>query len=168
MVGQNLGAGLRGRAREIALKASALIFAVTLAGASVLYVLRNPFIGVFVQDPVIHAETRRLLEVLLWSLPFFGVMLTAMFVGRGSGHTLPPTLIGIARLWGFWVGLGYLLALPMGYGSTGVWAAMAVGNVATGLAALAWLKYGNWVHSVVDIRRARLHGPRAGPRSAGQ
>ena len=149
MVGQNLGARLCKRAREIALKASALVFTLTLVGAITLYVFRDPFISVFIQDPAIHAETRRLLEILLWSLPFFGIMLIAMFVGRGSGHTLPPTLIGIIRLWGFWVGLGYVLAYFMKYGSTGIWAAMALGNVATGLVALMWLKYGDWTRPVI-------------------
>jgi len=152
MTGQNLGAGLFRRAREIALKAAALVFTLTLVGAATLYVFRDPFISVFIQDPAIHAETRRLLEILLWSLPFFGVMLTAMFVGRGSGHTLPPTLIGIVRLWGFWVGLGYMLACFMKYGSTGVWTAMALGNVITGLVALMWLKYGDWTHPVIGTR----------------
>ncbi|RLF01341.1 MAG: hypothetical protein DRK00_11600, partial [Thermoprotei archaeon] len=108
----------------------------------------------------------KLLEILLWSLPFLGVMIAAMFVGRGSGHTLPPTLIGIARLWGFWVGLGYLLALQLGYGSTGVWTAMALGNVATGLISLAWLKYGNWTKPVIEPRhKIAVRPPRAVIRS---
>ncbi|RLE86278.1 MAG: MATE family efflux transporter [Thermoprotei archaeon] len=153
IVGQSLGAGLYGRAREAALKASALIFTATLAGASTLYAFRSLLISIFVEDPAIHAEAMKLLGVLLWSLPFFGIMLTAMFVGRGSGHTLPPTLIGIARLWGFWVGLGYLLALQLGYGSTGVWTAMALGNIATGLISLAWLRYGGWARPVIRPRK---------------
>ena len=160
MVGQNLGAGLRNRAREIALKASAITFITTLAGASLLYVSRDLLIRVFIQNLMIYTETERLLEVLLYSLPFFGVMLTAMFVGRGSGHTLLPMFIGIARLWGFWVGLSYLLALFMKLGSMGVWTAMAIGNVATGLVALTWLKYGNWVFPVIGIHRVRSHIPK--------
>jgi len=156
MVGQNLGAELSKRAREIALKASLLIFTVTLIGAFTLYIFRDLFISIFIQEPAIYAEAKTFLEVLLWSLPFFGIMLIALFVGRGSGHTLPPTLIGIARLWGFWVGLGYLLALFMGYGSTGIWIAMALGNVATGLIALVWLKYGNWTRPVIGMRKMRL------------
>ncbi|HDD33944.1 MAG TPA: MATE family efflux transporter, partial [Thermofilaceae archaeon] len=166
MVGQSLGAGLYRRAREVALKSSALIFAVTMAGAFILYALREPFVSIFVDDPVVRAEALKLLEILLWSLPFLGVMITAMFVGRGSGHTLPPTLIGIARLWGFWVGLGYLLALQLGYGSTGVWTAMALGNVATGLISLAWLKYGNWTKPVIEPRhKIAVRPPRAVIRS---
>ena len=156
MVGQNLGAKLSKRAREIALKASMIIFTATLIGAFTLYIFRDLFINIFIQDPAIYAEAKTFLEVLLWSLPFFGIMLIALFVGRGSGHTLPPTLIGIARLWGFWVGLGYLLAIFMRYGSTGIWIAMALGNIATGLIALAWLKYGNWTRPVISMRKTRL------------
>ncbi len=155
MIGQNLGAGLYKRAREIALKASTLIFTATLAGATVLYIFREQFIGIFIQDPIIFAETKIALEILLWSLPFFGILLVAMFVGRGSGHTLPPTLIGIIRLWCFWVGAGYFLAYLMGYHSTGIWAAMAIGNFVTGLLALAWLRYGSWVRPVIS-KRGRL------------
>ncbi len=155
MIGQNLGAGLYKRAREIALKASTLIFTATLAGATVLYIFREQFIGIFIQDPTIFAETKIALEILLWSLPFFGILLVAMFVGRGSGHTLPPTLIGIIRLWCFWVGAGYFLAYLMGYHSTGIWAAMAIGNFVTGLLALAWLRYGSWVRPVIS-KRGRL------------
>jgi len=64
----------------------------------------------------------------------------------------------------FWVGLGYLLGVHLGVGSTGVWMAMAIGNVVTGLIALAWIKYGNWVKPVIGERRMpgkqRLHPPR--------
>ena len=159
MVGQSLGAGLCQRAREVALKAAALISIVTLAGVSALYAFRDPFVSVFVDDPAIRAEAEELLKLLLWSLPFLGVMLTAMFVGRGSGHTLPPTLIGIVRLWGFWVGLGYLLALHLGYGPGGAWAAMAIGNVTTGLISLAWLKYGDWAKPIIRLSRPAAHRP---------
>ena len=149
MVGQNIGAGLKGRARKIALKTSAVIFMSTAAGALVVYLLRDYLIWVFTQDPTIYAEAKRFLEVFIWTLPFFGVMINAMFIGRGSGHTLPPSLIGIVRLWGFWVATGYFLALYMGYGPLGIWVGMAVSNIFAGTAALLWLKYGKWTIPVI-------------------
>ncbi|RLG87165.1 MAG: MATE family efflux transporter [Thermoprotei archaeon] len=149
MVGQNIGAGLKGRARKIALKTSAVIFMSTAAGALVVYLLRDYLIWVFTQDPTIYAEAKRFLEVFIWTLPFFGMMINAMFIGRGSGHTLPPSLIGIVRLWGFWVATGYFLALYMGYGPLGIWVGMAVSNIFAGTAALLWLKYGKWTIPVI-------------------
>ena len=114
-----------------------------------MYLLRDPLIGVFTQDAVIHSKAREFLEVFVWTLPFFGILINAMFIGRGSGHTIVPTLIGITRLWGCWVGIGYFLALFMNYGSIDIWIGMAVSNIFAGIASLFWLRYGNWVEPVI-------------------
>lgn len=163
MVGQSLGAHLPRRAREVSLKAALAAFTLTLLGSGLVYAFLDQFIGAFIQSPPIFQETRVLLQIVLFSLPFFAVLLIALFVGRGSGHTLPPTLIGLARLWAFWVGMGYLLAFTMGMGSRGLWIAMAAGNTVTGLAALAWLKWGKWTKPVIRRRGATGAGqPRHG------
>ena len=159
MVGQSIGAGLKDRARKIALKTSAFIFVATAVGAIVVYLFRNQLIWIFTQDPAIWAEAKEFLEIFVWSLPLFGVFINAMLIGRGSGHTLPPTLIGIIRLWGCWVGIGYLLALYMGYGPLGIWVGMALSNIFAGIASLAWLKYGNWVRPII---RKHMPGMKAG------
>jgi len=125
------------------------IFIATTVGASIVYLLRDQLILIFTQDPTVWAEARRFLEVFVWSLPFFGVFINAMFIGRGSGHTLPPTIIGIIRLWGCWVGIGYFLTLYMGYGPLGIWAGMTLSNVLAGTSALIWLKYGEWLKPVI-------------------
>jgi len=53
------------------------------------------------------------------TLPFFGLFMVAMI-------------------------LGYILAFAFNIGSWGVWLAIAVSNVIGGVAALLWIKYGNW------------------------
>ena len=157
MVGQSIGAGLKGRAREVALKTSMVIFITTAIGSSIVYLLRDQLIWVFTQDPAIWAEAKRFLEIFVWTLPFFGILINAMFIGRGSGHTLPPTIIGITRLWGCWVGIGYLLALYMGYGPLGIWIGMSISNIFAGITSLIWLKYGKWTQPV--IRRGKMRMP---------
>ena len=156
MVGQSIGARLKDRARKIALRTSMFIFIATAIGASIVYLLRDQLIWIFTQDPTIWAEARRFLEVFVWSLPFFGVFINAMLIGRGSGHTLPPTVIGIIRLWGCWVGIGYLLALYMGYGPLGIWIGMSLSNVFAGIVSLIWLKYGKWIRPIIRKGRARI------------
>ncbi len=149
MVGQSIGAGLKDRARRVALKTSMFIFITTAIGATMVYLLRDQLICIFTQDPTIWAEARRFLEIFVWTLPFFGIFINAMFIGRGSGHTLPPTVIGIIRLWGCWVGIGYLLALYMNYGPSGIWIGMALSNIFAGATSLAWLKYGKWIQPII-------------------
>jgi len=149
MIGQSLGAGNRRRAREVAFKAALLIFGLMVLGAGVLFPIRRGVVDVFADTPGILDETELFLGTLLPTLPFFGLFVSGMFTGRGSGHTLFPTSVGIMRLWGVRLGLGYLLAFTLAVGSLGVWIAIALSNVVGGLISILWIKYGNWAEPVV-------------------
>jgi putative MATE family efflux protein len=149
MIGQSLGAGDRKRAREVAFKASLLIFGLMALVASVIFPFRNFVVDVFADNPAVLGETDLFLATLLPTLPFFGLFVSAMSTGRGSGHTLFPTSIGILRLWGVRIALGYLLAFTFSVGSLGVWVAISLSNVVGGIIAILWIKYGNWAEAVV-------------------
>jgi len=149
MVGQSLGAGDRKRARAVAFKAALLIFALMAVGACILYPIRGVVVDVFADNPSVLSETELFLATLLPTLPLFGLYISGMFTGRGSGHTLFPTSVGIVRLWGVRLGLGYLLAFAFGIGSLGIWLAISLSNVAGGLISILWIKYGNWAEPVV-------------------
>lgn len=149
MIGQSLGAGDRKRAREVAFKVALLIFALIVLGAGIIYPIKRVVVNVFADDPNILNETELFLQTLLPTLPFFGLFANAMSTGRGSGHTMFPTTVGIMRLWGIRLALGYLLAFTFGMGSLGVWLAISLSNVIGGLISILWIKYGNWAEAVV-------------------
>ncbi|MCX8170393.1 MAG: MATE family efflux transporter [Candidatus Bathyarchaeota archaeon] len=155
MVGQSLGAGKTERAREVAYKSCLLVFMLVALGATVIYPIKEHLIEVFTDDPLILTETASFLQKLLPTLPFFGLFMVAMSTGRGSGHTITPTLIGIFRLWGIRVGLGYMLAFLLGMGSAGAWLAIALSNLIGGAAALIWIKYGDWTKPVVKQEKLK-------------
>ncbi|MGQ9539303.1 MAG: MATE family efflux transporter, partial [Candidatus Bathycorpusculaceae bacterium] len=149
MIGQSLGADKRKRAKEVALKATLLIFALVAIGAAIIYPARRSLADVFAEDPNIISETETYLQTLLPTLPFFGLFAVALSIGRGSGHTLFPTALGILRLWGIRIALGYLLAFTVGMGSLGIWLAIAISNAIGGVIAILWIKYGNWAKAVI-------------------
>ncbi len=149
MVGQSLGAGNRRRAREVAFKAALLISTLMAVGACILYPIRGLVVDVFADNPSILNETESFLATLLPTLPLFGLYINGMSTGRGSGHTLFPTSVGILRLWGVRLGLGYFLAFTIGIGALGVWLAISLSNVVGGLISILWIKYGNWAEPVV-------------------
>jgi putative MATE family efflux protein len=149
MVGQSLGAGYRGRAKEVAYKAAILIFTLMVLGACIIYPIRRGIADVFADDPNMLDESNMFLKILLPTIPFFGLYIVAMSTGRGSGHTSFPTVIGILRLWGVRIALGYLLAFTFGAGSFGVWLAISLSNVVGGIASILWVRYGNWAEAVV-------------------
>ncbi|MEM3459089.1 MAG: MATE family efflux transporter [Candidatus Bathyarchaeia archaeon] len=153
MIGQSLGAGNRERAREVAFKAALLIFSLMVLVAGIIYPIRGVVVDVFADDPNIVNETELFMQMLLPTLPFFGLFANAMSTGRGSGHTLFPTAVGVSRLWGIRLALGYVLAFTLAMGSLGVWLAFAVSNVIGGVVSILWIKYGNWAEAVVDKNR---------------
>jgi putative MATE family efflux protein len=149
MVGQNLGAENRKRAKEVAYKTALVIFTLMVVSASIIYPFRRGLADVFADDLDILDETDLFLSILLPTLPFFGLFIVGMSTGRGSGHTLFPTAVGILRLWGIRLALGYFLVFALGMGSIGAWLALSLSNIIGGTAALLWIKYGNWAVPVV-------------------
>ncbi len=149
MIGQNLGAENIDRSKEIAYKAISSVSLLTLLGALLVFIVRNELITVFTLDTSIFNEALRFLETFVFSLPFFAMFFVGMSVGRGSGHTNVPTLLGMVRLWGIRIGLGCLLAYEVGLQSYGIWIAMALSNVIGGLGTITWIKYGRWAKPVI-------------------
>jgi len=149
MIGQSLGAEKPERAKEVAWKAAILIFLLIMAGAVVMYPFRRNIADIFADDINIINETDFFLQTLLLTIPFFGLFAVALSVGRGSGHTLFPTALGIFRLWGLRVALGYVLVFMLGMGSFGIWLAIAISNLVGGTIALVWIKSGKWAKAVI-------------------
>ncbi|MEM3596622.1 MAG: MATE family efflux transporter [Candidatus Bathyarchaeia archaeon] len=152
MVGQSLGAENRKRAREVAFKTAFVIFAIMAVSASILYTIRRNVASAFTEDPSMLNETDLFLQTLLPTLPFFGLFIVAMSTGRGSGHTLFPTSLGVVRLWGIRLVLGYLMAFTFEMGSIGAWLAIALSNIVGGTIAILWIKYGGWAEAVIKRR----------------
>jgi len=149
MVGQNLGAGNLSRSKSVAWKALYSIALLTFIGTLLVYPARHFLVSSFTNDEIIYSEAITFIETFLFSLPFFAMFFVSMSVGRGSGHTLFPTLVGMGRLWGVRIGVGYLLAYGIGLGSYGVWLAMSLSNYISGLAAILWIRYGRWNKPVI-------------------
>lgn len=79
-------------------------------------------------SPEVEAMATRL---LFWSLPslilFYPKSCTLPAVLRAGSDTLYPSIISMVVLWVFTIGMGYLLAIPMGLGLNGTWIAMWTG-----------------------------------------
>ncbi|MEM2105221.1 MAG: MATE family efflux transporter [Candidatus Bathyarchaeia archaeon] len=155
MVGQSLGADNRKRAREVAFKTALVIFLIVALSASALYPIRRNVASAFTEDPNILNETDLFLQILLPTLPFFGLFMVAMSTGRGSGHTLFPTTLGVTRLWGIRIVSGYLMAFTFEMGSTGAWLAISLSNIIGGTIAILWIKYGNWTEAVIKRKTSQ-------------
>ncbi len=149
MVGQSLGAGYYDRARRAVYKALMIVSIYTSVGVVLIIGFRDPLIHIFTSDPLISSMASRLIEIFALSIPFFGAFFISMNVGNGSGHTFPPSIIGLIRLWVIRIGLGYYLSVIKGWGIDWLWIAMGLSNVFAGIAGVLWIVFGNWTVPVI-------------------
>lgn len=162
VVSQSLGAGLRDRALRAARTGLGLILGIGSAYTAWLLLWSTGFIGVFTRDPLVLGAAEGMVRVFGPSVVSFNVFMLANVVGRSSGHTLLPSILGIARLWALRIPLSWLLAYRLGLGDTGLWAGMAASNHAAGAAA-AWLLHGGWAEAVIEEARGRPRAAQGAP-----
>jgi len=167
MVGQNLGADQVDRAELIAKRGirATMLALFGLAGLTVL--LRVPLYRLFVPDPEVVAMGSQFLLIFGFSVPFFGLFAGASAVFRGSGHTIPPMVFSLIRLWALRLLLSWSLAYPLGLATTGLWTGMALSNVVAALGLYGWLLRGTWKRKVIkeqaNLETAAAAAPRGSP-----
>lgn len=154
MIGQNLGADQPERAGKIARQGIGATFLALVGLYFVTLLLRRPLFGLFVADPEVVREGAWYIAVFGTSIPFFGLFDGAAATFRGSGHTVPPMVMAIVRLWVLRVFLAWALAYPLGFGTTGMWAGMALSNFLGGLVLVLWLRRGTWKRKVIRVPTA--------------
>lgn len=154
-VGQNLGADEPERATKAVKLGIALVVGVLSVVTVVVATVPEPIVTLFLPAETAAAaatiaHTTTYLRIMSIAFVFFGVFQVAMGTFRGAGNTTTALALSLLALWVVRLPATYLLAFPLGWGPTGVWTAVALGDVAGAIAALAWLSRGTWKSAVVD------------------
>jgi putative MATE family efflux protein len=149
MIGQNLGAENYERAAQVARRGITATFLALVGLYGVTLLLRRPMFAMFVPDPNVIQEGVWYIAIFGISIPFFGLFDASAAVFRGAGHTVPPMIMAIVRLWGLRVFLAWLFGYQLGFGTTGMWVGMTLSNVLAGIALVLWLRRGTWKRRVV-------------------
>jgi len=153
MIGQNLGADQYERASQVAQRGIAATFLALVGLYGLTLLLRRPIFSIFVADPDVIKEGVWYITVFGISIPFFGLFDASAAVFRGSGHTVPPMIMAIVRLWGLRVFLSWLFGYKLGFGTTGMWAGMTLSNFLAGIAMYLWMLRGTWKAKVIETQK---------------
>ncbi len=149
VVAQSLGAEKIDRARKAAFSGIAMIVAAVGIFIAVLLAIRNLFVDIFTDDPVVAQIAKDMLLIFGPSVLGFNLLMLSDSIGRASGHTLFVSLAGLTRLWLLRIPLSWFLAYKLGYNDTGLWAGMAISNYVSGIIGLAWILRGSWCKPVI-------------------
>ena len=150
MIGQNLGAENYERAAQVARRGITAIFLALVGLYGVTLLLRRPMFAMFVSDPNVIQEGVWYIAIFGISIPFFGLFDASAAVFRGAGHTVPPMIMAIVRLWGLRVFLSWLFGYQLGFGTTRMWVGMTLSNVLAGVGMYIWMRKGTWKFRIVE------------------
>jgi putative MATE family efflux protein len=144
LVGQNLGAGQPQRAED-AIRIATRFNVIFLSVVGVLFVaLAQPLVSLFSTDPEVLQHGVRALWVVSLAFPLYaaGMCLEAAF--NGAGDTWTPTRLNFFCFWLGQVPIAWVLAVPLGFGPTGVFIAVPISFTVLTLWSAVLFKRGHW------------------------
>lgn len=144
LVGQNLGAGKPDRAEKSVWR-SAFFNMIFLTGISVVFILSAPFlISLFTAEPDVVQQGILCLRVICLGYIFYAYGMVIGQAFNGAGDTVTPTLINFVAFWLVQIPLSYLLARHFGWGTEGVYWAIAISESLLALIAVVVFRRGKW------------------------
>jgi putative MATE family efflux protein len=149
LVGQNLGAKQPERAEKSVLL-TAKYNAVFMAGVMLFFLfLADPIIGVFTNDPDVHATGTLALRIIGTGYIFYGIGMVMIQALNGAGDTKTPTMINLLGFWAFQIPFAFLLAKWLNMGAVGSFISIPVAETLIAIAAYILFKRGKWKSVVV-------------------
>lgn len=139
VVGQSFGAKRGDMAYRLGWLA-VLLGMLVMAGTGVfLYVAAPWMLGILSPDKEVVALGAEMLRIEAFAEPFFAASIVAFGVFQGMGHTLIPTVLNFASMWGIRIPLSVFLVPELGL--RGVWIAMCAELIARGIIFLVYVRY---------------------------
>jgi putative efflux protein, MATE family len=154
MVGQNLGAERGDRAERATWLAVSTGAGVMLLVAIGTVAFTGTIVGLFLGDvpdaPATIALGVEYIRIRSVEFAFIGITQVILGAFRGAGNTKIAMTISILTLWVGRVGTSVLLVFGLGWGPTGLWVGMAVGNVLGAVVGVVWFTRGTWKSRYID------------------
>ena len=155
VIGQNLGANKKDRAKltvKTALKLSTLFM---ISGGIIMYMASENIVSIFVKnDPEVFRQSTEYLRLICLSLPLMGFF--QVFVGtfQGSGHTMYAMMMDMGRLWALRIPMIILFKEYTQWGPNGVWYAMVLSNGLICIFGFIVFVSGKWQDEVINKKKA--------------
>ena len=126
LVGTNIGAGLRPRARRVAWTGALMVGAFTGLIGIVVAIWPDLWLGLFTTDSAALAQGRLYLSTVGPTFSFFGVSMALFFAAQGTGAMFHPVLANLVRI-AIAAGGGLLSLDVLGWGAPGLYGFVALG-----------------------------------------
>lgn len=150
IVGQNLGADNKERAKLAFRTALSLSIPFMAVGGFLLFLLAPQSVGFFTSDPSVLSEGVKYARLISLSLPLMAIFQSLIGVFQGSGHTIYGMFLEMGRLWGLRIPMIVIFKNITNWGSASVWYAMVISNVLICIVGIFIYLKGRWLKKVID------------------
>jgi putative MATE family efflux protein len=144
LVGQNLGAQQPDRAERSAWIVAGLAGGLVALTLLPLVALSSQAVALFSTEPDAIAAGARCLRIMAVGQVCFTLASVMSMALRGAGDTLSPMWISTGMLWLVQLPLAYGLPRIAGWGTTGLWVALAITPIVTAVAVCLRFRQGHW------------------------
>ena len=151
LAGQNIGAGLYRRVKEVFWWGNAFSGGITLACSALVVAFPDMLLRIFTNDAQVIETGVHYLRIVGPCYVFFAVMFVANGIINGAGHTLVTTVISLISLWIVRVPIAVWLSGRM-HSVDGVWYAMAISFFVSMACSLGYYISGAWRTAIARTR----------------
>ncbi len=144
LVGQNLGAGHPDRAEKAVWRTGFynMIFLGLIGLFFVLFAER--IVGLFITDPSVLRLAATCLRIISCGNIGYAYGMVMLQAFNGAGDTITPTIVNFFGFWIVEIPLAYVLAIPFGMRSNGVFWAIVVAEGAIAVSSAVLFRRGTW------------------------
>lgn len=147
VVGRCIGAAKYDEAYRYGKACTNISMVLMVLACLVAYPLLPVLLKQYNPTPEAAAMATRLLYWSIFGLMiFFPKSMTLPAVLRAGSDTMYPSIVSMVVLWVFTIGMGYVLAIPMGLGLNGTWIAMWCGWAARSTAFSFRFRSKKWLY----------------------
>jgi putative MATE family efflux protein len=144
LVGQNLGAGKPDRAAQAVRLTAGLNLAIFGTAGVALYLGAGLVASVMTQDPAVVDEATRALRIVACAFPFYAAGMCLQGAFNGAGDTWTPARVNFVCFWLVQVPLAWLLAIPVGLGTFGLYLGVMIGFAVLAACSATLFARGRW------------------------
>jgi putative MATE family efflux protein len=144
LVGQNLGAEQPERA-ETSVWRTGFYNMLFLGAIGLVFMLfAEPVVRLFTHDPLVVPQAASCLRIISYGNVGYAYGMVMLQAFNGAGDTITPTIVNLFGFWFLEIPLAYVLALPAGLRSSGVYISIVIAEAAIAVAGILLFRQGRW------------------------
>jgi len=145
LIGHNMGANKKERARHTANQALLLSVGIMIAIGIITFIFAEFFMRLFFDDPEIIGYGVVLMRILALGMPFLGIHLTIENVYGGVGQNIPPMIMNMIHAWVLEIPAVYACVNIFKLGPEAVWWSIVAASVVAATAFYIYFRRGDWL-----------------------